>query len=97
MLELQDKLQQNEAEERGKLKQIAGETMREMFAELPPPDDLWPPQQSSTSSAACAVAIPAPASLSESEPVADALVVIADCLLRHSGRIIHARRHSRTP
>ena len=42
MLEVQDKRQQEEAEERTDLARIAVETMREMFADLPPPNNLLP-------------------------------------------------------
>ena len=52
--------------------------MRDMFADLPPPDNklLW--EQGAASSAACAAAMPAPVSLSESEPEEDALAAFAD-------------------
>ena len=77
LLELQDKRRQEEEEEIVDLARIAVDTMREMFAELPPPDRLLPWGRGSSPSAACAVAMPALVSLSESETEEDALVVIA--------------------
>ena len=72
MQELQDESRQREGEERVHLSDVAVSAMRELQ------DELQLRTQGAYSSAACAVAVPAPVSLSEVEFEEDAFVVIAE-------------------